>query len=194
MFTALGSLDALSAWWSTQAIDPSDVVIVGTAAAFIGAAAAGEAVRTRLGGGQILALTDRSSALDTANATTLTNAAIIMCVDGSPLHARTVWRQSPVGDVLCTAPAVALGGVASVFGSVMIDPRGGAPTTALGRFDGVALMAPSDADQTTRTQQLLGPSVALVELGPSAIVHFDGTWRVASSDVVITKAGQPAAL
>lgn len=194
MFYALGSLEALTSWRAYEPVDPNDVVIVGTAAAFIDAKRAMQAVVDTLGGGTVLALTDRRSALDQSNADAIRGATFVICVDGSALHARTIWRNSPVGDALCEASVVAIGSVSSVFGTVMIDPRGGAPTTGLNRFDDVVLAMPSEATQRERTQQLVGPQLLFVELTPTAVLGYDESWRVIDGDVVVTRAGAPAQL
>jgi len=89
---------------------------------------------------------------------------------------------------------VAIGSVSSVFGTVMIDPRGGAPTTGLNRFDDVVLAMPSEATQRERTQQLVGPQLLFVELTPTAVLGYDESWRVIDGDVVVTRAGAPAQL
>jgi len=82
---------------------------------------------------------------------------------------------------------VAIGAVASVLGEVMIDPRGGAPTTGLGYRRGAALSLPASDEQMARTRTLLR-DVALVAIGPSGVVHHDGEqWRVLCGDVVVTR-------
>jgi hypothetical protein len=120
---------------------------------------------------------------------------VVVLLDGAPLHARSVWRASPLGEVLATRPIVAIGSVGSVLGDTMIDPRGGAPTTGLGLFSDVVVCAPAGSEQMTRTQNLLGASVTLIQLGPGAIVAFDGTWRVVvAEDLVVTRGESPVSL
>jgi hypothetical protein len=118
----------------------------------------------------------------------LGNAELVVLCDGSALHARSVWRDSAFGEAINASPAlVAVGGVASVLGEVMIDPRGGAPTTGLGYRSGAALCQSSSEDQMFRTRSLLG-DVALITIGASGIVHHDGAqWRAIAGDVVVTR-------
>jgi len=76
---------------------------------------------------------DRVSAGENHFATRIVEASLVVLCDGSALHARSVWRDTPVGEALARARSlVAVGASASVLGEVMIDPRGGAPTTGLG--------------------------------------------------------------
>ena len=96
-----------------------------------------------------------------------------------------MWRANAFGDALDAASTlVAVGSVASVLGEVMIDPRGGAPTTGLGYRPGAALCAPSSDDQMARTRSLLGDEL-LVVLGPTAscttTAHGGAWWPVTSS-------------
>ena len=119
----------------------------------------------------------------------LAQADLVILCDGSGLHARSVWRATPLGDAInASATLVAIGSVATILGEVMIDPRGGAPMTGLGYRPGVALCTPSSEEQLTRTRSLLGADVPLVLLGPAGVVRHDGSeWRVVSGDVVVTR-------
>ena len=96
--------------------------------------------------------------------------------------------RNAFGDAInAAATLVAIGAVASVLGEVMIDPRGGAPTTGLGYRGGAALSVPASEEQMARTRSLLR-DVALVVIGPSGVVHHDGErWRVVAGDVVVTR-------
>ncbi len=114
-----------------------DVVIVPTAAAFIGVAEAAsqttavfDDLDARI---EALMVSDRAATGDQRNVDRLTRADLVVLCDGSSLHARSVWRDNAFGEALNAASLlVAVGAVASVLGEVMIDPRGGAPTTGLG--------------------------------------------------------------
>jgi len=95
-----------------------------------------------------------------------------------------VWRANAFGDAINAAPLlVAIGAVASVLGDVMIDPRGGAPTTGLGYRIGAALCVPSSEDQMLRTRSLLGdvPLVALVRPASCATTVSGGVWSPVTS-------------
>jgi hypothetical protein len=119
----------------------------------------------------------------------------VLC-DGSALHARSVWRATPISEAFGDAKRlVAIGSVASVLGEVMIDPRGGAPTIGLDLFRGVVVTTPASEEQLTRTRTLVTSEVALVVLNSHGVVSFDGTtWRVINDDVVVTRGHDNALL
>lgn len=174
----------------------ADVVVVPTAAAFTGITEAALDIAMVLHDLDIreeaLMVSDRTSANVTYFTRRLRECDLVVLCDGSPLHARSVWRGTAFGEALRNAPRiVAVGAVSSVLGDVMIDPRGGAPTTGLGYRSGVAIAVPASDDQTARTRSLLASDVALVVLGPSGVLSHDGTsWRVKSGDVVVTRGSE----
>ena len=192
---AVGSLDALRTLLHDGPIsvaEHADVVIVATAAAFIGisetvllTSAAFDEFDVRV---EALMVSDRAAAADPYWTERLTNADLVVLCDGSPLHARSVWRANAFGEAIDVATVVvAIGAVSSVLGDVMIDPRGGAPTTGLGYRGGAALCVPASAEQMVRTRSLLS-DVVLVVIGPTGIVHHDGGhWTVVAGDVVVTR-------
>jgi hypothetical protein len=192
---ALGSLEALRALLrdGTLAVrKDADVVVVPTAAAFIGfteaavlTAAAFDDLDAHV---EALMVRDRAATTEAHFVERLTNADVVVLCDGSPLHARSVWRANAFGDAIDTASTlVAIGAVSSVLGDVMIDPRGGAPTTGLGYRSGAALCVASSDEQMARTRSLLR-DVPLVVLGATGVVHHDGErWRVMAGDVVVTR-------
>ncbi len=196
---AVGSLEALKdALADFALIDlpvDADVVVVPTAAAFIGAAEASVAVADVFGGRDVrveaLMVTDRASNAEGYFVDRLAQCDLVVLCDGSPLHARTVWRNSPVGDAInSAAQLVAVGGVASVLGEVMIDPRGGAPTTGLNYRSGVVLCPPSSDEQLRRTRSLLAGDVVLVVLGSNGALQFrSGRWRVVRPEGVVVTRG-----
>ncbi|MHB1251488.1 MAG: hypothetical protein ACYC0I_05085 [Acidimicrobiales bacterium] len=194
-FYAAGSLDALRVVLrecSGTREGEMDVVIVPSAAAFIGAPEACVAIAevcnefdARV---EALMVTDRSSTNEPYFAERVRGADVVVLADGSPLHARMTWRASLVGNALNEATTVvAIGSVASVLGEVMIDPRGGAPTLGLGFFSGVAFSAAASDEQLARTRSLVEPTTALVVLGPLGVVVHDESWRVLNDDVVVTR-------
>ncbi|HUZ40771.1 MAG TPA: hypothetical protein VMU68_05190 [Acidimicrobiales bacterium] len=192
---ALGSLDALRSMLRDGLLDvrsQADVVIVPTAAAFIGVTeaalltgAAFDDVDARV---EALMVGARAEANDRYCVDRLARAELVVLCDGSALHARSVWRDTDLGEAINAASKlVAIGEVASVLGEVMIDPRGGAPTTGLGYRNGAALCQPSSDDQMFRTRSLLN-DVTLVTIGASGVVHHDGDqWTVVAGDVVVTR-------
>lgn len=192
---AVGSLDALRTLLRDGPLTlapHADIVIVPTAAAFIGATET--AIRTsdpfeeydvRV---EALMVINRAATDDDYCVDRLARADLVVLCDGSPLHVRSVWRATAFGDAINEAASlVAIGAVASVLGDVMIDPRGGAPTTGLGYRPGAALCLPSSDEQLTRTRSLLR-DVALFVIAPNGIVHHDGAeWRVVTGDVAVTR-------
>jgi len=171
----------------------TDVVVVPTGAAFTGLTQATlelatvfEASGARV---EVLMIAERTASFDPYFVERIKSAALVVLSDGSALHAKSAWHATPVGEAIREAPRlVAVGACASVLGEVMIDPRGGAPTTGLGYRSGLAVGVDASENQLTRTRTLLGPEVTLAVLGPRGVVHFDGSnWRQGSDDVVVTR-------
>lgn len=170
-----------------------DVVIVPTAAAFTGATQCAielseffAAFDARV---EVLMVIDRASGGEAYFAERIASADVVVLGDGSVLHARIVWRQSPVGEAIAHATLlISVGAVSSVLGDVMVDPRGGAPTTGLGYRLGAAICAPASDEQLRRTRALLSDDVALVVLGASGVLGHDGTrWHVVRGEVCVTR-------
>ncbi|MFZ1062135.1 MAG: hypothetical protein WAN30_01535 [Acidimicrobiales bacterium] len=202
---AAGSLGAFAHYLRDESINVLesgiDVVVVPTAAAFTGAAHAALEVASSLEGLDLqleaLMVVDRASAGEAYFAQRIGDASLVVLCDGAALHARSVWRDTLVGEALAHARRlVGVGAAASVLGEVMIDPRGGAPTTGLGLRAGVAFSAPASAEQLARTRTLLGEDTALVVLGPRGVlVADDDAWRVVvGDDVVVTRGSEPTTL
>jgi len=193
---AVGSLGALGDLVASDAFDlesGSDVVVVATAAAFVGAERAtldvAELFASRDVAVEALMNIDRHSSDEPYFARRVREADLVVLVDGSPLHAKSVWHGSAVGEAIRdTVRLVAVGSVASVLGATMIDPRGGAPTTGLGYRDGLVIGVVESPEKLTRTRALLGPNVTFALLGPRGVVRYDGErWRVVSGDVIVTR-------
>lgn len=177
-----------------------DVVVVPTAAAFSGMTEAAVALTASLDGvaGSVEALMigDRAASAEPYFARRLREADLVVLGDGSALHARSVWRDSPVGDALRDARRlVALGAVASLLGEVMIDPRGGAPTTGLGYRRGPVVALAGGDEQLARTRGLLGPEATLVVLGALGVLYEDDAgWHRWGEDVVVTRGDEAVEL
>jgi hypothetical protein len=171
----------------------SDVVIVPTAAAFIGATEAAIDLSTlfEASGARVEALMhlDRSSSDEPYFAMRTREADVVVLSDGSPLHAKSVWHQTPIGDAIRDARlVVAIGSVASVLFETMIDPRGGAPTTGLGYREGLVVTTSVGEEQLSRTRTLLGEDAVLAVLGTSGVLQGVGAqWRVVTGDVTTTR-------
>ena len=123
---------------------------------------------------------DRSSSDEPYFAQRVREADIVVLSDGSPLHAKSVWHQTPIGEAIRDAPlVVTIGSVSSVLFDTMIDPRGGAPTTGLGYREGLVVTTSASEEQLARTRTLLGDDAILAVLGASGVLHGDGArWRV----------------
>jgi hypothetical protein len=201
---AAGSLEALAELLAQGGIIPltgdSDVVVVPTAAAFIGAAEAAIelSVLFESSGARVEALmhVDRSSSDEPYFAQRIRDADVVVLCDGSPLHAKSVWHETPVGEAIRQAPClVGIGAVSSVLFETMIDPRGGAPTTGLGYREGLVVTTSSSEEQLSRTRTLLGDDDILAVLGVTGVVSSDGTrWRVTSGEVTTTRAQEAVLL
>ena len=201
---AVGSLEALRAVLRQgdvlEVAAHGDVVVVTTAAAFIGVTEAAVALAEVLSDFDLaveaLVISDRAATGEAYFARRINEAQLVVLCDGSPLHARAVWRATPVGEAIDRArQVVAVGSVATVLCDVMIDPRGGAPTTGLGYRGGVALAFAASEEQLRRTRSLVAPEVAVVAIGPSGVVRHDGSkWTVVGGDVVVTRGHDEAQL
>lgn len=200
----VGSLDALRTELNSNArlqlSETADVVVVPTAGAFSGLTEAAIVVADAITsfGYRVegLMIADRAAADEPYFAERLTSADLVVLCDGSALHARSVWRGTPIGDALRRAKRLlAIGSVASVLGEIMIDPRGGAPTVGLSLFEGVAFTGSTSDEQLTRTRSLLTTDVALVVLDSLGIVSFDGAgWHEVSDGLVVTRGHDEAHL
>jgi hypothetical protein len=194
---AVGSVDALRDVLARgepfRLTSESDVVIVPTAAAFTGATQSAielsllfEAFDAKV---EALMNTDRTSSDEPYFATRIREADLVVLSDGSPLHAKSVWHASAIGEAIREASRViAIGSVSSVLGDVMIDPRGGAPTTGLGYRSGLVLSVSASDDQLHRTRSLLGGDALLAVLGDDGAVYGNGDqWSVLRDDVTVTR-------
>ncbi|HEY1223525.1 MAG TPA: hypothetical protein VGE75_08530 [Acidimicrobiales bacterium] len=202
---AAGSLGALAGFFAgglgSVLVRGADVVVLPTAAAFLGAAQAAVDVARSLEGLDVqleaLMVVDRASAEETHFEKRIDEAALVVLCDGAGLHARSVWRDTRVGAALGRARRIgAVGSSASVLGEVMIDPRGGAPTTGLGLTTGVAFCAPASEDQLARTRKLLDEQNALVVLGARGVlVYENAVWRVVVDlDLIVSRGDELTSL
>ena len=191
--TFVGSLDGLASPLLVRVRSVERVCVLATAAAFRGASLAIDEVNAMGIWAKVpvgVEAIDRASAHDAALVETVKSCSLIVMVEGAALHARSVWRSTPLAQVLAVSSLIAVGSVGSVLGATMIDPRGGAPTTGLGFFEDVVVGLRATSEQTTRTRDLLGESHTLVELGPHSIVHYAGDWRALMSEgLEITRNG-----
>lgn len=133
----------------------TDVLVLPTAAAFENPDKAVDHASEWFStlGGRVTGLDvlERSQALDPANADAVRTARFIYLSGGSPLHLRSVLKETPVWDALVEAwrgGAVVAGSSAGamVLGDPMVDPRGGAFTVGLGMIGNLAVLPHAEPD------------------------------------------------
>jgi cyanophycinase len=124
---------------------------------------------------------------------------------GSPLHLRSVLKDSPVWTALVDAwreGAVVAGSSAGamVLGDPMVDPRGGALTLGLGLVGHLAVLPHYDTwspEKAHRTVQLATGHlrIAAVDERTALIRDPDGRWRAAGAgNVTVYVDGKPTGM
>jgi cyanophycinase len=147
----------------------------------------------------------RPDALVAEHAEVVAGAKFVYLTGTSPMHMRSVLKDTPVLVAICTAwdggAALAGSGAgADVLCDPMVDTRGGAFTVGLGLLPGLAVVARSNLwspDKVRRTVELAPSDVVLVELPErTAVVRDpDGTWRTAGvGQPLVNRGGRPATL
>ena len=173
----------------------SEVLVLPTAAAYEHPDRAVETARAwfeRLGATvRPLRVLARADAVDEAAAATVRHARFVYLSGGSPLHLRSVLKETPVWDALVAAwedGAVVAGSSAGAMAlcDPMVDPRGGALTVGLGLVENLAVVPHAEGDVAThhrRTLELAGDDlvVAAVAERTALLRDPDGTWRVAGA-------------
>jgi len=158
-------------------------------------------------GGRVrgLMVLGRVDAEDDANAGAVRGARFIYLSGGSPLHLRSVLKDSKVWQALEEAwhdGAVLAGSSAGamVLGDPMIDPRGGALTVGLGLVEQLAVMPHADTwshEKAHRTFTLAagGLKIAAIDEQTALLRDPGGTWRVeGGGSVTVYVDGRPAPL
>jgi len=182
-----------------QASGGTDVVVLPTAAAYEHPDRAVEHARRWFEsfGGTVrgLDVLRRGDAEDEANAAAVRAARFIYLSGGSPMHLRSVLKDSPLWDALVAAwdaGAVLAGASAGamVLCDPMVDPRGGAFTLGLGLVEQVALIPHHeewDEDQARRTIELApaGLPVVGIDTQTALIRDADGSWRTEGAGRVV---------
>ena len=187
----------------------AEVLVLPTAAAYEHPERAVETARAwfaRFGASvKGLMILSRRDALDEAAAAQLRAARFIYLSGGSPMHLRSVLKDSPAWDAIVDAwrgGAVLAGSSAGamVLGDSMVDPRGGALTLGLGLLERIAVMPHYDTwseEKAHRTVQLATGHlrIAAIDERTALIRDPDGTWRaVGAGNVTIFVDTRPAAL
>lgn len=147
----------------------------------------------------------RRDALDPANAEQVRTARFVYLAGPSPMHLRSVLKDTPTWDALVDAwrgGAVVAGSSAgaNVLTDPMVDPRGGAFTVGIGLIAPLAVVPHADTwsdDKLHRTQALAPKATPVVGIDErTALLRSpDGTWRAEGAGTVrVWLGGQPADL
>lgn len=139
------------------------------------------------------------------NAAAVAGARFIYLVGGSPMHLRSVLKDSLVWGALVAAFAEGATVAGSSAGAMvlcdpMVDPRGGAFTVGLGLIRDLAVIPAhdewsEDAAHRTRTMSPDGLVVAGIDQRTALIRDPDGTWSVeGAGEVAVFSGGDPADL
>jgi cyanophycinase len=176
----------------------SEVVLLPTAAAFENPGRLVDAATrwfASLGATVVgLPVLRRSAAEDAVLAATVRAARFLYLVGSSPLHLRSVLKETLVWAAIrdaweAGAVVAGSGESASALCDPMVDPRGGAFTVGLGLVSGVAVL-PHAGDHVAahhrRTLELARGGLVLAAVpDATAIVRApDGSWRTAGRGVV----------
>ena len=186
-----------------EASGGTEVLVLPTAAAYEHPDRAVETARSWFAGfgGTVrpLPVLARADAMDEATAATVREARFVYLSGGSPLHLRSVLKETPVWDALVAAwegGTVVAGSSAGAMAlcDPMVDPRGGALTVGLGLVENLALLPHAGDDVThshRRTLELAGDDlvVAAVAERTALLRDPDGTWRVAGAGGVTVLLG-----
>ena len=137
----------------------------------------------------------RPDAEDAANVDVVRAARFVYLAGGSPMHLRSVLKDSPVWDALLAAwqdGAMVAGSSAGaqVLGDPMADPRGGAFTLGLGLVEQLAVIPHHDTwtpERARRTFALAPKGVPVVGIDErtALIRDADGAWRSGGKGSVI---------
>ena len=152
-----------------------------------------------------LDILNRRDAVDPANADEVRSARFVYLAGGSPMHLRSVLKDTPTWDALVHAwqdGAVVAGSSAgaNVLTDPMVDPRGGAFTVGIGLIAPLAVVPHANTwsdDKLHRTQSLAPKATPVVGIDErTALVRSpDGEWSTAGAGSVrIWLGGQPAEL
>ena len=192
-----------------EASGGSEVLVLPTAAAYEHPERAVEIARAWFGelGGKAegLMVLRRHDAEDDVNAAAVRASRFIYLSGGSPMHLRSVLKDSPLWEAIVTAwndGAVLAGSSAGamVLCDPMVDPRGGAFTLGLGLVEQLALIPHHDQwdeDQAARTIELAprGLPVVGIDERTALIRGPEGSWRAEGAGrVVVFVDGREAGL
>ncbi len=174
-----------------ESLGTDEVAVLPTAAAFerperaVAAAAAHfEALGATVREVPVLA---RPDALAAVNVDAVRAARFVYLTGGSPLHLRSVLKETPLWEALLEAwrdgtAVVGSSAGAMVLGDPMVDPRGGAFTIGLGLVENLAVLPHLSAGAEHRTLRLAPPGVHLLGIPEQTAVVKDASgWRAAGA-------------
>ncbi len=172
-----------------ESLASDEVAVLPTAAAFerperavASAVAHFEALGAKARAVPVLA---RADAHQPEHVEAVRRARFIYLTGGSPLHLRSVLKETPVWEALLEvwrqgAGVAGSSAGAMVLGDPMVDPRGGAFTLGLGLLENLAVVPHLGAAAEHRTLRLAPPGVHLVGIPEQTAVLKDaGGWRAA---------------
>lgn len=149
-----------------------------------------------------LPVLNRRDAEEPKHAEVVRKAKFVYLCDGSPMHLRSVLKDSAVFEAVLGAyhggaVLAASGAGATLVGDPMVDPRGGAYTVGLAVVPDLAVFpyhGTAAAHLRERSIDLLPASAKLVGIDEeTALVRGrDGTWVVAGAGVVTVYTGSDA--
>ena len=183
-----------------------EVVVLPTAAAFEHpdrvADRAAAYLRSLGVGARALMVLHRAEAEDAKTAESVRKSRFVYVADGSPLHLRSVLKDSALFDAMLAAyhaggVLAASGAGATLLCDPMVDPRGGAYTVGLGVVTGLAVFPyhGSAADHLReRSIDLLPDGARLVGVDEHTALLRDpaGPWRVVGTGAVTVYQGREA--
>lgn len=178
-------------------VDAEEVVVLPTAAAFenphryVDRAAAwfaelGAKVRA-------VDVLQRTDALDDAHAAVVRDASFVYLAGDSPMHLRSVLKDTPVWEALVAAwrggaVVAGSGNAGSALLDPMFDPRGGAFTVGLGLVGNLALLPNAEddvAEHHRRTLELADPGLVLATVQRCTALVLEGdAWRAVGAGQV----------
>ena len=137
----------------------------------------------------------RRDALDDAKVGPLRDARFVYMAGGSPMHLRSVLKDSPVWEALVEtwqggAVLAASSAGAMVLGDPMVDPRGGALTIGLGLVTQLAVIPHHDhwsEDKAKRTLRIAPKGLPVVGIDERTALVRDGqgAWGVSGAGRVV---------
>ncbi len=194
--------------WLLEASGGTEVVVLPTAAAYEHPERAVDSARRHFEalGGTVVGLMAlrRPDASDERILDTARRARFVYLTGGSPMHLRSVLKDTPLWDAIVNVHrsggvVAASSAAAMAVTDPMVDPRGGAFTLGLGLVRQLTVIPQYDTwshDRARRTFDLArGFPVAALEITAAIVHRSDRGWRAAGgAAVAVYLNGHPAGL